>query len=332
MSVTINDVAKLAKVSPSTVSRTCRNHPSISEETKQRVREAMDALGYQKEGSLTTETHTIGVVFPISDQKEAYDNPFYLEVIRGIGQYCNHRRYTLTIITGADEHELIKSIHTAKADGFIFLYSKIEDTIMDYMYEEKLLFVLIGKATRMINDTIYVDNDNIQAAKEACEYLIQKGHRHIGYIGTDENRVFSNDRKSGYLFALTEHHLPYREEDCLRFSLNMEKNRVQLQALFEKEDHPSAFVVCDDIYAFMLEKELHRMGLRIPEDISLIGFNNSVFSRMMHPQLTCIDINAHQLGMEAASQLIKHIEHPNLYAAKIIVPYQLIERESCAQK
>lgn len=331
MAVTIKDVAKLAKVSCSTVSRTCRNHPSISEETKKRVREAMDTLGYERDSVIQQETHTIGVVFPMSPQNEIYANPFYLEAIRGIGQYCNHKRYTLTIITGADEHELIKSIRTAKADGFIFLYSNIEDTIMDYMYEENLLFVLIGKATRLINDTIYVDNDNVQAAREACEYLIKKGHQRIGYIGTDDNKVFSNDRKAGYLLALTSNNIPYRDDYCLSLTSNIEENCIKIQQLLCKEDRPSAILVCDDMYALLLEKEISVKGLRIPQDISLIGFNNSLFSRMTHPQLTCIDINAQQLGMEAASQLIKHIEHPNLYATKIIVPYQFVERESCME-
>lgn len=101
----------------------------------------------------------------------------------------------MLVITGENDAELIESIKSSQADGFIFLYSNVDDTIINYMYEEQRLFVLIGKATKMINDTIYVDNDNVQAAKEATEYLISLGHKKIAYIGTDSHRVFPATEK-----------------------------------------------------------------------------------------------------------------------------------------
>lgn len=243
MAVTIKDVAKLAGVSPSTVSRTCKNHPSISQQTKERVKKAMEELGYMQNNLHTVANiRNIGVVFP-KLKNDAYENPFYLEALRGIGQYCNRKKYTMLVITGENDAELIESIKSSQADGFIFLYSNVDDTIINYMYEEQRLFVLIGKATKMINDTIYVDNDNVQAAKEATEYLISLGHRKIAYIGTDSHRVFSSDRKAGYLLALSEHNLPYQEKYCLELSAEVEPEYENLKKLLTSAERPTAILV-----------------------------------------------------------------------------------------
>ena len=102
-----------------------------------------------------------------------------------------------------------------------------------------------------------------------------------------------------------------------------------MRALLQSEDRPTALIVSDDLLAVSLERVCLECGLSIPEDISLLSFNNSLFATLTSPPLTSIDINSYQLGVEAAAQIIDHIENPNLVATKIIVPHQLIERASC---
>ena len=102
-----------------------------------------------------------------------------------------------------------------------------------------------------------------------------------------------------------------------------------LKTLLTAPDHPTAMLVSDDILAVVLEQFCGKLGLRVPKDLSIVSFNNSLFSRITSPQLTTVDVNPYQLGMEAASQTINHIENPNLLATKIIVPHKLIPRESC---
>ena len=102
-----------------------------------------------------------------------------------------------------------------------------------------------------------------------------------------------------------------------------------LRALLTGPDRPTAILVSDDILAVVLEQFCSKLGLRIPKDLSIVSFNNSLFSRITNPPLTTVDVNPYQLGIEAASQTINHIENPNLLATKIIVPHQLIVRESC---
>ena len=338
MAVTIKDVAALAGVSPSTVSRTCKNNPSISEETKERVRKAMAELGYepnfQASNLASQNSRTIGIILPAS-AKEVYENSFYLEAIQGISHYCNGRQYMTTIVTGQDETELLNAVRSmsrsGKVDGFIILYSKKEDPVIDYLFNEGLLYILIGKATQYTNQTIYIDNDNLLAGREATEYLYQLGHRRIAYLGSDSSLIFSADRKAGYQLALASHQLPVRPEYCVEVKNVSENNEEAIRGLLMQKDRPTAILVSDDILAVSLERVCLENHLAIPEDLSIISFNNSLFARLTSPQLTSIDIGAGQLGSEAASQIINHIENPNLLATKIIVPHHLIERDSCCK-
>lgn len=338
MAVTIKDVAALAGVSPSTVSRTCKNNPSISEETKERVRKAMAELGYepnfQASNLASQNSRTIGIILPAS-AKEVYENSFYLEAIQGISHYCNGRQYMTTIVTGQDEAEILDAVRSmsrsGKVDGFIVLYSKKDDPVIDYLFNEGLLYILIGKATQYTNQTIYIDNDNLLAGREAAEYLYQLGHRRIAYLGSDSSLMFSADRKAGYQLALAIHQLPVRPEYCVEVKNVSENNEEAIRGLLMQKDRPTAILVSDDILAVSLERVCLENHLAIPEDLSIISFNNSLFARLTSPQLTSIDIGAGQLGSEAASQIINHIENPNLLATKIIVPHHLIERDSCCK-
>lgn len=338
MAVTIKDVAALAGVSPSTVSRTCKNNPSISEETKERVRKAMAELGYepnfQASNLASQNSRTIGIILPAS-AKEVYENSFYLEAIQGISHYCNGRQYMTTIVTGQDEAEILDAVRSmsrsGKVDGFIILYSKKDDPVIDYLFNEGLLYILIGKATQYTNQTIYIDNDNLLAGREAAEYLYQLGHRRIAYLGSDSSLMFSADRKAGYQLALASHQLPVRPEYCVEVKNVSENNEEAIRGLLMQKDRPTAILVSDDILAVSLERVCLENHLAIPEDLSIISFNNSLFARLTSPQLTSIDIGAGQLGSEAASQIINHIENPNLLATKITVPHHLIERDSCCK-
>lgn len=338
MAVKLKDVAALAGVSTSTVSRVCKDNPSISRETKERVRRAMEQLGYepniQTDSQNINEGKTIGIILPPS-QKESFENSFYLEVIRGVSQFCNRHNYMNTVITGKDDEEIISiiknTVKEGKVDGFIITYSKQNDSVADYMYNEGVLYVVIGKSSCFTNQAVYIDNDNILAAQEAVEYLIRLGHRNIAYLGSDSNFMFSADRKSGYQLALLNNNLPVNPDNIIEMPFIPEEHSDVLHTLLGRKDRPSAILVSDDLFAVALERVCIEMNISIPEDLSIVSFNNSLFARLTSPSLTSVNINTVQLGIEAASQVINHIENPNLMPTKIIVPHRIIERHSCKE-
>ena len=186
MAVTIKDVAALAGVSTSTVSRVCNNNPAISRETADRVRRAMAELGYEpntsSESAPPQPIKMIGIVLPPSD-KDAFENNFFLKAIRGISQVCNQRQTASTIITGEDYPELLHSVKTlhlsGRIDGFILLYSRKNDVINDYLCEQGIPYVIVGKPQDGSGTTLCIDNDNLLAGRDAADYLYSLGHRRI---------------------------------------------------------------------------------------------------------------------------------------------------------
>ena len=189
MSITIKDIAKAVGVSPSTVSRTCNNHPGISQKTKDKIRKAMEELGYvpnfQAKNLVNRNSNTLGIVLPITEQ-HTYQNTFYLEVIHGISQCCNQNKYMNTIITGNSEEELFENvlsgINSGKIDAFILLYSKKDDKIIKHLDSISFPYILIGKPMYNVEKTSFVDNDNILAGKDATNYLISLGHKKIMFF------------------------------------------------------------------------------------------------------------------------------------------------------
>ena len=336
MAVTVKDVAKRAGVSPATVSRVCNNNPSISRETRERVQQAIAELGYElpnpPEPALMPAIKTIGIVLPPST-REAYENTFYLKAIRGISQVCNQRQVTGTVITGQDYTETLRSVQTlhrsGKADGFILLYSRRNDMVIDYLCEQGLLYVIIGKADDLAGQTMCIDNDNLLAGREAADYLYSLGHRRIGFLGPASDFLYASDRCAGYQLSLLLHGLPVQQEYCTELDQAGAEDTSALEALLRRSNRPTAFVVSDDMLALVLERVCVQMGLQIPQDISIIAFNNSLYAKLASPQLTSVDINPFRLGQEAAVQLLNHADDPNLMAAKIIVPHEIVERSSC---
>lgn len=336
MAVTIRDVAALAGVSPSTVSRTCKNNPSISEDTKEKVRAAMAKLGYepnfQASNLASQSSRTIGIILPASE-RSMYVNSFFLEMIRGITMYCNSRQYITTIIADETEEDALQTVRSmirnGLVDSFILLYSKQKDPIIDFLHSEGVLYALIGKAYQFANQTIYVDTDNIQAGKDATEYLIQRGHTKIGFIGYEKTLLFSSDRRYGYELAHLEHGLPINPDYHITVEHTPNQLPETLSKLLNFPNHPTAFVVADDFLGVALEHYCQQINLVVPKDISIISFNNSLFAQLALPPITSVDINSIQLGMEAATQIINHAENPNLAATKIIIPHQIVEWASC---
>lgn len=336
MAITVKDVAKLAGVSPSTVSRVCNNNPAISPETRERVKNAMDTLGYElpPEAPALQAIRNIGVILPPSDQ-ETYENTFYLKALRGISQVCNQHQVASTVITGRDYGEILSSVQilhrSGGIDGFIVLYSRKNDSVQEYLCEKGILYVIVGKAVDMPGQTVCVDNDNLLAGQEAADYLYRLGHRRIGFIGTRNGFLYAADRQMGWQVSALQKGLPLRPDYALELSGVHPEDAGALEDLLRREDRPTAFVVSDDLLALGLERCCARLGLSIPEDISIIAFNNSLYARMAAPRLTVVDINSYRLGQEAAIQLLRHAENPNLSAARILVPHRIVEGDSCRE-
>jgi DNA-binding LacI/PurR family transcriptional regulator len=336
LAVTIKDVAKVANVTPSTVSRVISNSPRISEKTKRKVRKAMEELGYLpnfKARSLANRsTQTIGLVMPNSTDK-VFQNPFFPEVIRGISKIAHSMEYALHISTGETEEEiyegLVRMVQSGRVDGVILLYSRINDNVMSYLEEKKFPYTIIGKPYINSDGISHVDNDNFSAAKEVTKYLLKLGHKRIGFVAGSLKLMVTLERKRGYESALLDAEITINNDYIVHEEFLREGGQEAISELLSLKEPPTALVVADDLMAFGMLNTLDEMGLRVPDDISIISFNNLLLSEVSRPPLTSVDINIYNLGLQSAKCLIEKIKQPDEPAKRIIIPYKVIERNSC---
>lgn len=340
MSVTIRDVARVAGVSASTVSRTIRNNPAISETTKEKVRKAIEKVGYTAPASASTLVQNkplveVGIILPPS-AADTYNNPFFLEVIRGISEYCNQNEAVSLLLTGRDDQEVIEAILSLSASSrlsaFILLFSRADDPIVDKLTEEGYDYVLIGSPQSRSSQTVSVDNDNIEAGSSAARYLYGLGHRRFAFIGSPFEHLFSASRKNGVLLFLQQAGIEAQNMHLIEMEHGDPEGLEEIGRLLalSKDKRPTAFVTSDDLHAMALRQKAAEAGLSIPDDLSIVSFNNSIFATLTSPRLTSIDVHPLQLGREAAAQAILRARTPQSMASKTLVPFVLVERESCA--
>jgi DNA-binding LacI/PurR family transcriptional regulator len=335
MAVTIKDVAKLANVAPSTVSRVIVNNPRISENTKRRVREAMEQLGYHPNINARSlanrSTQAIGLVMPSSAEK-AFQNPFFPEVIRGISTKAHERKYALYISTGMTEQEIfegvVEMVQGRRVDGILLLYSRVDDQIMDYLQQKNIPFTVIGKPFKNEALISHVDNDNFRAAKEVTEHLIEFGHERIAFVGGSLNLVMTTDRLLGYEKAIRMAKLPFRNKYIVHEEFLKEGGREAVVQLMALNEPPTAYVVVDDLMALGVLAMLSEMEKNVPDDISVVSFNNLMIAEYSSPPLTSVEINIFQLGYQATDCLLELIQDPSKLPQRITVPYEIIKRQT----
>ncbi|WP_312855551.1 LacI family DNA-binding transcriptional regulator [Mesobacillus zeae] len=337
--VTIKDVAKEAGVAPSTVSRVIADSPRISEETKRRVREVMEELGYypnlQARSLAAKSTKTIGIIMPDSAYHNL-QNPFFPEVLRGISKKAHESRYGIYLSTGSSETEIydevISMVMGRRVDGIILLYSRINDRTMKYLEKAVFPFTVVGRPSKNEERITYVDNNNVAITKEVTNYLIGLGHEKIAFVGGNLKFVVTVDRLDGYKMALAEAGFPFREEYVVHERFVLEKGKEVTFSLMSLDSPPTAFVAQDDLMAYEMISHLEALNMTVPEDISIVSFNNFSLSEHSKPPLTSVDIGTFRLGYEATQYVIEKIENPDALPKRITIPTRLIERKSCAPR
>lgn len=336
VSVTIKDVAKKANVSPSTVSRVISDSPNISEKTKRKVRKIMEEMGYHLNLNARTlvqrSTQTIGIVMKNSIS-QSLQNPVFPEVLTGISAYCHKQGYSICIATGESEEDIfqdtVKMVQGKKVDGVIVMYSKKDDKVVSFLINSGIPFVVLGKPILDSPNIMYVDNDNFQAAKDATEFVIKRGHRRVGLIGGDLRFEVSKDRLNGYMAALSENGIETNNDYIKHISYNRDQGAQAVDELINLKEPPTALVITDDLNALVVLLALRERNIKIPDQISIVNFNNTMISRLSTPPMTSVDIQTFQLGYQSAKCLIEEIKDPTMVNKRVIIPAVIVERESC---
>ncbi|RCW58751.1 MULTISPECIES: LacI family DNA-binding transcriptional regulator [Halanaerobium] len=333
---TLKDVAKRAGVAPSTVSRVINDSSRISEETKFKVRKIMDEIGYHPNinarNLVKQRSHNLGLVIPYSTE-EAFADPFYSEILRGIGVLAHSKGFNLLLLTSNGEDEEKKTVLNAvrgkQIDGVLLLRAKKEDGLIDELTKINFPFVIVGRPEEQ-DKYYWVNNDNIAASERVVDYLIANGHRNIAMIVGDENYIMNEDRLQGYKNSLRKNNLKIKDELIVQSEkIDYQSIYMLSQKMIKEYPEITAFYGMSDTMAYTIMQAMNDLQMSIPEDISIVGFNNNPMSKIVSPPLTTVDINIYLLGNKATELLIGVINGQIDKYQHTIVPAKIIERSSC---
>jgi DNA-binding LacI/PurR family transcriptional regulator len=244
--------------------------------------------------------------------------------------YANNKNYDLLLSSARNQSEELEAINRMvlgkRVDGVVLMSPSRDDVIVKKLKEYDFPFVLLGRSLEY-PDVLSVNNDNIKAAFDLTNHLLLQGHQKIGIVTGNSELVVSADRFTGFQRALRQAGYALNPDWVLSAEM-LEKNAYHtISMLMNAGDRPTAILVIDDVNAISLIRELTEIGFRVPDDISVAGFNNIYMSEMSNPPLTTIDVGIYQLGYQTIQHLIRKLngQEPPF---QVIVPHRLIVRES----
>ncbi|MEN6299407.1 MAG: LacI family DNA-binding transcriptional regulator, partial [Anaerolineaceae bacterium] len=331
--LTLEDIAKQSGVSRSTVSRVVNNHPNVSEDVRKRVKEVINKTGYQPHAAARTlasqRSWMLGLVLPRS-VSSFFADPYFPRLTQGIAQACNQYNYTLglfLISTKEDEEAIFPRVsRKGLLDGILLQSDQLGDQLTDQIIQSKIPLVIIGRPFYNKNVS-YIDVDNVNGAFTAVSHLIRLGYQRIGTITGVSTRTVSVDRKEGYIKALTERGRNIDESLIVEGDFTEAGGYYAMQQLLPNK--PDAVFAASDIMAIGAMRAIREAGLRVPEDIALVGFDDLPLATMPEPRLTTIRQPVYQFGVKAVEILLDLIENGIEPPRRIIMDTELIIRNSC---
>jgi LacI family transcriptional regulator len=337
--ITIYDIAKELGVSPTTVSRALNNHPAVNEKTRKKIFDAALESGYQSNVFAANlrkkKTFNIGVIVP------RLNSSFQSSVLAGMEKIANESGYNLIISQSLESYDKevanAHSMFNSRVDGLLVSLAGDTENIDHFkpFLKKGTPLMFYDRIAEHSNSTGFTI-DNIQAAQNATSHLIQQGCKRIVHVlRTPKINVYA-DRLKGYKYALLENDIPFNPSLVIYADLVEEVGEEIVNQILQMDPLPDGLFVSNDSCAASCIRHLKLEGIRIPEDIAVVGFNNEVISRLVEPNITTINYPGYEMGELAMKNLINQLDNPGegmLHnTKKITLRSELIVRESSKRK
>ena len=326
---TIKDVAKRAGVSPSTVSRALSGKVPVDQETRERVMEAVRALNYKPsilaKGLKEGRTNTIGLIVP------NISNPVFPAVARGVEDVAREHGYTV-ILCNTDEDieaekDYVEKLQKRWVDGFIFATARKESHHILKLKESGFPVVLVVRHMGQAVNAVVIDN--YRSSFEAVKYLIDTGHRRICIVNGDTSLTLYRERFDGYRHALQAAGLPVLPELVLNAAGRRDTGYETVTAMIKKGVVPDAVFATSDPRAISTIRAIKDCGLNVPDDVSVVGFDDLDISAFLDPPLTTVSQPLYEMGARAARRLVGMINGEEYEQPKVeLVEANLVIRKS----
>lgn len=332
--VSISDLARRAEVSVTTVSRVLNNssHP-VSAATRLRVLKAAEELNYRPNAlaraMITRRTQIVGVI--VGDSSD----PYFSTIVRGIEAEARKHEYLIIICNTerdpAVERNYLELLYDYQVDGIVFAGGSVHETmelagVLEELQENGVALVALNPHTVV---AVEICVDNVVAAREMTEHLLELGHRRIALIEGPEDITTTAQRRQGYREALAEAGLPFEAELLWPGAFTFESGVEAGHRYLATTDKPSAIFASNDQTAIGFMAVVRHAGVRIPEDVSVAGFDDIEQARYVFPPLTTIEVPMHQLGEEGMRHLLAQLQDEKVEEF-VSLPHRLIIRESTA--
>jgi LacI family transcriptional regulator len=325
--VTLEEIARAAGVSPSTVSRILNGTARVLPAKQKAVEQAIARFNYRPNvlaRSLASgKTDTIGVL------TQTVSSPFYAEWLRGIEDGLSETGYTALFVSSRwsvkDEMARLEQFIARRVDGMILLHAQLdESSLIDYSRHAPLL--VLGRSVQNSASLASLPLDNLQGARDASRHLIEQGHRRIAFIAGPPNHEDAIERLDGYRIALEEAGIAFDAELVEQGDYLETGGVAAMERLFARGPSFSAVFCSNDQSAYGARLTIFRRGLRVPEDISLVGFDDLPTSSYMTPPLTTVRQPTYEIGRLAAQAIVQMIRKQPI--ALKTIPLTLVIRET----
>jgi LacI family transcriptional regulator len=333
MSVTAKEIASRLGVSAATVSMVLNNRPGIGEPTKQKILDMVRELGYEKKQLriIQAQPQSLNLVIYKKHGDVVSDTPFFAELIQGIELQTRRSGFNLLVsyfYESQNHDEQFSAIIASSCRGIILLATEMISRDMEIFSSLRIPLVILDNSFGDINrDSVTINN--IRGSSQAVKYLEQSGHTRIGHLRSSVNINNFYERREGYLRAL--HHEVNPVYTVAISSTSDGAYRDMKKYLASNPEIPSAFFADNDIIAISCIRALREAGRRIPDDVSIIGFDDIPASAVVDPPLSTMRVPKKSLGILAVERLIKQINGESSETVRIAVNTELVVRSSVKQ-
>ncbi|WP_374720304.1 catabolite control protein A [Parageobacillus toebii] len=329
MNVTIYDVAREANVSMATVSRVVNGNPNVKPSTRKKVLEAIERLGYRPNavarGLASKKTTTVGVIIP------DISSIFFAELARGIEDIATMYKYNI-ILSNSDQNKekelhLLNTMLAKQVDGILFMGGNITEEHVNEFQKSPVPIVLA--ATIEPNNTIpSVNIDYEQASFEAVTYLVEKGNKRVAYVTGPTDDPINQKKLAGYRRALEMHGIAYDEELVIEGDNSYDSGIEAYEKIAELAEKPTAVFAGTDEMALGIIHSAQDHGVRIPDQLEVVGFDNTRLATMVRPRLTTVVQPMYDIGAVAMRLLTKYMNKENVENHIVVLPHRIEYRDS----
>jgi len=334
MHTTIKDIASRAGVSSATVSHTINKTRFVSDGIRERVLKAMNELGYSPNHLARSlrqgQTKTIGLILPDCS------NPYFAELGRAIEKAAFKSNYNIILCNTENKPEkelfYINILSQKQVDGMIFVSTGDDSENLDQIIKKNIVFVMIDREifTENKNRILLVSTDHFTGGKIATEYIINLGHQRIGCLTGPHMLSSSILREEGYRQALKDAKIPVDERYIINGNFDAESGYTEVKNLMSASQPPTAILACNDLNAMGIIRGAVELGLNIPHDLSIVGFDDIDLAAFTTPPLTTISQPKEDIAESAMEMLISALNKDSISNNKITLNTSLVERDSCA--